>query len=87
MEGEEVVQLYIKDLESSVKRPLKSLRKIERISLKPRKSVIGTFNIILKNLQCFDTDLDEKVVEAEMLEIGIALTSNNFNVVKLEVTN
>jgi len=85
VEGDEVVQLYIKDVESSVKRPLKELRGIKRISLKPGESTTVTFEIAPEDLSFFDTGLHKKVVEPGDFEIGIGSASNNFETVKLEV--
>ena len=87
LQGEEVVQLYIKDVESSVKRPLKDLRGIKRISLKPGQSSTITFEITPEDLQYFDTKLHKKIVEPGDFEIGIGPSSNNFETIKLIVTN
>jgi beta-glucosidase len=87
LKGEEVVQLYIKDLVSSVKRPLKNLRGIKRISLKPGKATTVTFEITPEDLSFFDTDQHKKIVEPGTFEIGIGAASNSFETVKLEVIN
>ncbi|PQV50213.1 beta-glucosidase [Jejuia pallidilutea] len=84
--GDEVVQLYIKDVESSVKRPLKSLRGIKRVSLKPGKSTKVSFEITPEDLWFFDTQLRKKVVEPGVFEIGIGPSSNKFETVELHVT-
>ena len=39
--GDEVVQLYIRDKESSVQRPVKKLVGFERISLNPKENKNG----------------------------------------------
>lgn len=83
--GEEVVQLYIKDVESSVKRPLKTLRGIKRISLNPGKSTTVSFEITPEDLSFFDTQQHKKIVEPGDFEIGIGTASNNFETVKLTV--
>ncbi|WP_299782430.1 glycoside hydrolase family 3 C-terminal domain-containing protein [uncultured Formosa sp.] len=85
-EGEEVVQLYIKDVESTVKRPLKSLRGIQRISLRPGKSTTVTFKITPEDLAFFDTKLRKKVVEPGLFKIGIGPASNKFETITLNVT-
>ena len=85
-EGEEVVQLYVKDVESTVKRPLKSLRGIKRITLKPGKSTTVTFEITAEDLEFFDTKLRKKVVEPGQFKIGIGPASNKFETVTLNVT-
>jgi len=84
-QGDEVVQLYIKDVESSVKRPLKSLRGIKRISLKPKKSTTVSFEVTPDDLSFFDTVKRKKVVEPGVFEIGIGRASDKFGIVKLEV--
>ncbi|WP_405605851.1 glycoside hydrolase family 3 C-terminal domain-containing protein [Polaribacter sp. Asnod1-A03] len=87
LDGDEVVQLYIKDVKSSVKRPLMDLKGIERISLKSGKSTTVTFEITSEDLEFFDTVHRKKVVESGIFEIGIGAASNNFETVKLEVIN
>ncbi|MCG1037088.1 glycoside hydrolase family 3 C-terminal domain-containing protein [Polaribacter sargassicola] len=87
LEGNEVVQLYVKDVKSSVKRPLKSLRGIKIIRLKPGKSTTVTFEITPEDLEFFDTIKREKIVESGIFEIGIGAASNNFETVNLEVIN
>lgn len=86
LKGDEVVQLYVKDVESSVKRPLKSLRGIQRISLKPGKSTSVSFEITPEDLSFFDTEQHKKIVEPGIFELGIGSASNDFKTVKLEVT-
>jgi beta-glucosidase len=48
-DGEEVVQLYVRDVESSVPMPVKQLRGFERISLK--KGQTKTVSFILKPIE------------------------------------
>ncbi len=85
--GDEVAQLYIKDVKSKVKRPLKSLRGIKRISLKQGKSTTVTFKITQEDLSYFDTELHKKIVEPGIFEIGIGSGSNSYKTVHLEVIN
>lgn len=85
--GDEVVQLYVKDLESSVVRPLKSLRGIKRISLKPNESRIVHFDITPEDLSFFDVDQHKKIVESGIFEIGIGPASDNYKTLELQITN
>lgn len=85
--GDEVVQLYVKDLKSSVVRPLKSLRGIKRISLKPGESSVIQFDITPEDLSYFDTEQRKKIVESGIFEVGIGPASDNFKTVKLKVSN
>ena len=54
--GEEVVQLYLTDVEASVEVPLFSLKGIERIRLRPGKSKDVELTITTDMLQTFDDD-------------------------------
>ncbi|WP_158996329.1 glycoside hydrolase family 3 C-terminal domain-containing protein [Mucilaginibacter sp. L196] len=52
--GEEVVQLYISDLKSSVPRPVKELKGFEKITLQPNEEKTVTFTIDKSALSYFD---------------------------------
>ncbi|MFD1144112.1 beta-glucosidase BglX [Larkinella insperata] len=52
--GEEVVQLYIRDLVGSVTRPLKELKGFQKISLKPGESRNVTFTLKEADLRFYD---------------------------------
>ncbi|WP_297089352.1 glycoside hydrolase family 3 C-terminal domain-containing protein [uncultured Draconibacterium sp.] len=73
--GDEVVQLYVSDVESDEVRPLKSLRGIKRISLEPGKSTMVTFSVKSEDLAFFDIQHDKKVVEPGVFEIGVGPSS------------
>lgn len=51
--GEEVVQLYIRDLVGSVSRPVKELKGFEKIMLKPGEKKTVTFTLSGKDLEFF----------------------------------
>ncbi len=53
MEGSEIVQLYIKDVECSVERPEKELKRIRKIYLKPGESDKVVFTIDKKFTRFF----------------------------------
>jgi len=83
--GDEVVQLYITDVESDEVRPLKSLRGIKRISLEPGKSTPVTFTVKPEDLAFFDIEQDKKVVEPGVFEIGIGPSSDQLTKQSFEV--
>ncbi len=85
--GEEVVQLYVKDVESSVVRPLKSLRGIRRIALNPGESKEVSFMVKPEDLSFFNTQTRKNVVEPGVFEIGIGRSSADYRTVNLEVVN
>ena len=54
--GEEVVQLYIRDLVGSITRPVKELKAYEKISLKSGESKVVTFDLGEKDLEFWGAD-------------------------------
>ncbi|MDX1637814.1 MAG: fibronectin type III-like domain-contianing protein [Balneolaceae bacterium] len=60
--GEEVVQLYIRDMVGSVTRPVKELKGFEKMRLEPGQTNTVTFELGPKHLAYYNIDM-EKVVE------------------------
>lgn len=58
-EGDEVVQLYVRDLVGSISRPVKELKGFERITLKPGESRKVDFKITPEMLKFYNFDLKE----------------------------
>lgn len=57
-EGEEVVQLYIRDVVASLTRPVKELKGFKKINLKPGESKQVTFDITEEQLKFYNAELD-----------------------------
>lgn len=55
--GEEIVQLYTRDLVGTSTRPVKELKGFQKIMLQPGESKVVTFNISEEDLKFFNTDL------------------------------
>ena len=55
--GEEIVQLYIRDLVGSITRPVKELKGFQRVELKPGESKQVTFSITPELLKFYNSDL------------------------------
>jgi len=55
--GEEVVQLYIRDLVGSVTRPVKELKGFQKISLAPEERKQVSFTITEEDLKFYDNNL------------------------------
>lgn len=74
--AEEVVQLYIKDLEASVDVPLQSLRGFQRIALEAGESTIVSFTVKSTDLQVVNNE-GERVLEAGdfLISVGGAMPS------------
>jgi beta-glucosidase len=62
-EGSEIVQLYIRDVKSSLQRPIKELKGFEKVSLKPGETRVVSFTIDKSALNFFDPYKHEWVAE------------------------
>ncbi len=58
MAGDEVVQVYIRDIVSSVTRPIKELKAFKRISLKEGESKTVEFTISPEDFKFYDKDMN-----------------------------
>lgn len=58
MAGEEVVQLYIRDLVASISRPVKELKDFTKIMLQPGEQRTVTFEITPDDLKFYNSDLE-----------------------------
>lgn len=74
--GEEIVQLYIRDLVSSVTRPVKELKDFARVHLEPGESKTVSFNITSDKLEFYNADM-QKVAEPGEFEVMIGPSSRD----------
>ena len=63
--GQEVVQLYIRDLVGSVTRPVKELKGFKKIFLNPGETKTVTFNLSQDNLKFYDRQMNFVVEPGE----------------------
>ncbi|MEP7343135.1 MAG: glycoside hydrolase family 3 N-terminal domain-containing protein [Acidobacteriota bacterium] len=82
--GDEIVQLYIRDLVSSVTRPVMELKDFKRISLAAGESKTVSFTITPDKLSFLDLNM-QRVVEPGAFEIMVGPSSVKHQKVKLEV--
>lgn len=75
--GSEVVQLYIRDVKSSLPRPIKELRGFKKVNLNPNEEQVLTFNITKEDLSFFDADKHEWVAEKGDFEAHIGSSSSD----------
>jgi beta-glucosidase len=75
-DGEEVVQLYIRDVVGSVTRPLKELKGFQKINLKAGESKTISFAITPEDLKFYNYNLDYDWESGEF-EIMIGTDSDN----------
>ena len=82
--GDEVVQLYVHDLVSSVTRPVKELRGFERVTLKPGESKTVTFVLGPAELSLIDRRM-QRVVEPGRFDIMVGTNSTTLTTATLDV--
>lgn len=82
--GEEVVQVYIRDLVSSVTRPVKELKGFRRISLAPGQTKTVEFMLTPDALAFLDENM-KRVVEPGQFDVMVGTSSTNLKTVRLEV--
>lgn len=81
-EGSEVVQLYIRDLVSTVTRPVKELKGFEKVWLKPGETKTVEFQIKPDSLAFNDINM-EYVVEPGEFELMIGTSSQDEDLTKV----
>lgn len=82
--GDEIAQLYIHDLVSSVTRPVLELKDFRRISLAPGESKVINFTITPDKLSFLGLDM-KPVVEPGTFDIMVGPSSIQHQTVRLEV--
>jgi beta-glucosidase len=85
-DGSEVVQLYIRDMVSSVTRPVKELKDFKKIMLKAGETQTVTFTISPDKLSFYNRNM-KKVVEAGEFEVMVGTASDNVQSVKFSVVD
>ena len=84
MDGDEVVQLYIRDKVSSVTRPVKELKGYKRVHLKIGETKKVIFEITPESLAFYDIDMNY-VVEPGAFNIMTGSSSNNKDLKSVEL--
>ncbi|WP_203257132.1 beta-xylosidase [Hyunsoonleella ulvae] len=84
-EGDEVVQMYVRDDYASVGRYLKMLKGFERITLKPGETKTVTFKIGFNELNLLNSDM-QKVVEPGTFTISVGTSSLEKDLQKVVLT-
>ena len=78
--GQEVVQLYLNDVVSSVTTPVNALRRFRKIPLEPDEQQTVSFELLPQDLQLLDEDMSW-VVEPGEFEVLVADLRSTFEVV------
>ena len=75
MAGKEIVQLYVRDVESSVVRPEKELKGFKKVELNPGEEKTVTFVLDKRSFAYYSTDIKDWYVESGDFEILIGKSS------------
>jgi beta-glucosidase len=73
--GKEIIQLYIRDIESSVIRPVKELKGFEKVDLAPGEEKKVSFKIGKRAFAFYDTDIKDWRVESGDFKILVGKSS------------
>jgi beta-glucosidase len=84
MKGDEVVEMYIHDLVSSVTRPVMELKGFKRITLEPGQAMTVELPITHEALSFLDLNM-HRVVEPGEFDIMVGPNSTDLQTVRLEV--
>jgi beta-glucosidase len=76
LKGDEVVQLYIQDVISSVSTPVKELKGFAKIPLEPGEIRKVNFKLTPEDLSLFDINMNQ-VVEPGVFHVMIGSSSND----------
>jgi beta-glucosidase len=80
MAGKEVVQLYIRDSQSRLVRPLKELKGFAKIELQPGETQLVNFEIEEDALKYYDDELRKWIAEPGIFELFIGGSSHDLQV-------
>ena len=75
--GDEVVQLYVRHVDSAVARPLKELKAFSRVHLRPQEEKTVTLSLPASRLAYWDADKDQWTVEKDQIEIIVGGSSTD----------
>lgn len=75
--GAEVVQVYVRDVECSVQRPVKELKGFAKVNLEPGEKKTATIELNRDAFAFYDSDRRQWVVEAGEFEIMVGSSSKD----------
>ena len=81
-EGDEVVQLYVKHLDSKASRPLEELKAFNRVTLKPGEKKDIVLVLKAKDLAYWDEASKKFVVEADHIQLLVGSSSADIKLQK-----
>ena len=83
VDGEEVVQLYVKHLGSEVERPSKELKAFKRVEIKAGQTMTVEIPLNASSLAYWDVSQQKFIVEEDKIEIQVGASSSDVRVKKI----
>ena len=83
-DGEEVVQLYIRDLVASVTRPVKELKRFKKLMIRKGESAEVAFELNTDDLKFYNSDL-KKILEPGAFKVFVGGNSRDVKEADFEV--
>jgi beta-glucosidase len=80
--GDEVAQLYVKHVNSSVDRPIKELKGFQRVALQPGETKTVTIPLSAKDIAYWNVDKHAFVVESDKVQLQIGSSSSDIRLTK-----
>jgi beta-glucosidase len=77
MRGKEIIQLYVKDIESRVNRPEKELKGFEKIQLEPGEEKTVNFKLDKRAFAYYNTEIKDWYVESGEFELLVGKSSKD----------
>ena len=77
--GAEVVQLYVRDLKSSLPRPVKELKGFQKVVLQPGETQTVTINLHTDDLKFYDDSKGEWIAEPGEFEVLVGTASDRLS--------
>lgn len=75
--GQEIVQLYVRDVEAGVERPEKELKGFVKVALEPGETKVATFGLNMRALAYFDEEQNAWIAEKGTFEALIGTSSDD----------
>ena len=82
MAGDEVAQLYIQDVKSSIPRPVKELKRFEKVNLKPGESKTVQFKLNKKDFSFWSPETKDWFAEKGQFVIQVGSSSKDIRLKK-----
>jgi beta-glucosidase len=86
-DGDEVVQLYVRHLNSKVERPQKELKGFQRITLKPNETKTVAMWLKADNLAYWDVATQKFIIEKDKIELQVGSSSQDIRLTQMITVN